>query len=215
MQQRCVDALRSEDWVDDEVLLYLLRNILTQRLFPHASVLIVDSIVLTLLIDSPDLAARNKKRPATSVEVTLRQCTADFAAALEGDSLLLLPLHCKGHWSLLVYRPSWSQWYCFDSMGTYHRARVEACLEALDRLKLVPATEETRVYFYDDMPRQPQSFECARYVLFYAFVLLKNYTDGEMREDARGFVRRLEREIPRVCEANRPAFEQQLLNVMG
>jgi hypothetical protein len=211
IRERSIAVLdpHSLDMVDDEVLFYLLRDVLVQRLFPTCRVCVIDPVVLALLIDSPELARKK------TTDATLRQCTREFAAALKNDALLLLPLHADNHWSLLAYRPQWRQWYCLDSMGAYHRQRALACLEALDRLKLVLGGDDARIHFYDDMPRQPGGHECARYVLFYAFVLLRNHADAAVRDSATAFAARLERELPHVRESHRPGFEAYLVRALG
>lgn len=206
LRERAIATLHSVESTDDDVLQYLLRDVLVHNLRVNATA--VDPAVLTLLVDSPTSLTGKKSGQ-------LRECRAAFAAALEQDSLLLLPLHSQGHWSLLCYRPAWRQWYCCDSMGALHLNRAKACMEALDRHLLVPVDEQTRSYFYDDMPRQPQSYECARYVLFYAFVLLRTFMDEKSHDDAVKFADALERELPLVCEANRPAFEGHLLRILG
>lgn len=209
--QRARDALHTEEWVDDVVLYHLLQDVLAHSFQSKSTggIVVIDPLNVALFIDSVSLS---KRKPIT--DPTLIQCRSQFRDACKRDALLLLPLHCDNHWSLMAYRPSFRQWYCCDSMGNYHRQRVLGCLDALDRLKLLSAEESTRVYFYDNLPRQPLSYECARYVLFYAFVMIKAATDASVSSDGVAYAARLEQDLPHVCEHNRAAFEAHLLKLL-
>lgn len=203
-QERAISALHSREWIDSDDLYYLLKDVLALRFSAASPVVVIDPIVTTMLIDSPKVTA-----------ATLRECRRQFKEAIDSDALILVPLHWGNHWSLLAYKPGFTQWYCCDSMGAYHRQRTVACLDALDRLKMIASGAGQRIFFYDDMPRQPLSYECARYVLFYAFVLLSAHIDAEASGDATEYAKRLERDLPLVNEENRVSFEERLLTMIS
>lgn len=197
--KRALAVLPTRELVDDDVLLYIMRHVLTAG---HDAI-VVDSIVLSLAIDQADAKS-------------IAAIGALFRDARETGTMIFVPVHEAIHWSLLVYRPVWHQWYSCDSIRDpggvgYHHRRHIRILAMLAQNDIVVA-EENSLFIYDDMPQQPEGFECARYVLFYTLALLSVFT--EYATDRTGCEERLECELRKVCEANRPAFEALLMTVM-
>lgn len=195
LRERAIATLPSRQCVDDDVLLYVARTLLAggRPLF------VMDTIVLAHALDQQDGKSRH----------TVAQ---DFTEAVQQQRLVVVPVYDAAHWSLLCYRPDWRQWYSMDSIRDqhgrgYHWRRHLAVLALLCDMKCLAAAE-ARILVYNDLPQQPGSYECARYVLFYVLVLLSVFARTDQEAEAQ---RELEVELRLVCEENRPAFEQQLV----
>ena len=200
-------SLSTESLIDSDVLFFLLREVLLTLSGSNGDEFcVIDPVIITFLIDSP----QNNRKKRQSDENTLKECKIEFEQAQSRDLTLLLPLHCSNHWSLMIYKPSWRQWYACDSAGAYHSQRQLACLDALDRLGLVsPVDRNIMIYTY--LPRQPASYECGRYVLFYAFVVISNMKAcGEQTIFDTG----LEQQLQLVNETNRVKFESFILKAL-
>ena len=115
---------------------------------------------------------RPRSAPNTGTRDALR---AQFKKATQDRALVLLPLHHDDHWSLLVYAPAWqSHRFVADSLQTYHEQRVLDAMARLDALRVV-AKRDAQVTFFDRLPEQLSDYECARYVVYYAFLAVHHY----------------------------------------
>jgi hypothetical protein len=190
LSQRALDTLHTETMFYDDTLLYMLQTIVGN------DGQVIDPIILSLLVD-----ARGKNE-----KINVSALQRRFQEAVERDLPIILPLNHNKHWSLLVTRPSWSQWYACDSVRNFHRRRAVDVLATLDRLHIHPV-KGTRIYFYDDMPEQPFSYECGHFLLFYAFVFIRILT---VSRDQGKSEAALEAELPLVCDRNRAGFEARL-----
>jgi hypothetical protein len=196
--KRSSSLLKSKKSFDDATVVHLLGVIAS----PEAT--IIDPVLISILVSKRGSLSQDDG----NVEGTRRR----FAEAVSCDRLVLLPLHHNNHWSLLAYRPAWTQWYHCDSVRGYHKARVVEVLACLDHFA-IGQSQDARIFFYDDMEEQPRAYECGRYVPFYAFVLLGNHLAHS--QDQAECERRLERELPLVCEEFRPGFQEQLCAIIA
>jgi len=195
------DLAAREKW-NDETLRAMLRLVVAEEEEAAVRVLLVDSLVLNLLVDAP------KKRPDTGTRDALR---AQFKEATQDRALVLLPLHHDDHWSLLVYAPAWHHWFVADSLQTYHEQRVLDVMARLDALRVV-AKRDAQVTFFDRLPEQLSDYECARYVVYYAFLAVHHYAavGGGGGGAAGEYGRALGADLTDVTPARLPAFERQL-----
>ncbi len=192
LRERAVATLSQREWMDDDVLLYLMRSVLCDA----ATCTIIDPIVMAAAVDRTD----KKSRGALA---------RDFVWACAAQKTVLVPVFESAHWSLMVYRAQWDQWYFCDSLRTHHRRHLQI-LALLAETHCIQAVK-SRVFIYNDLPVQPESYECARYVLFYTLAFLSVFTRhaGELEcRDA------LEHELRKVSEVNRGEFERRLVAVL-
>lgn len=199
IRKRALAVLPTRDLIDDDVVLYVMRQVLTAG---HNAT-VVDSIVLSIALDQADAKS-------------IAELGVMFRDARETGTIVFLPVYEATHWSLLVYRPAWHQWYSCDSIrdpdgvGYHHRCHIRI-LAMLAQNDIVIA-EENHLLIYDDMPEQPEGFECARYVFFYTLALLSVFT--ETATNRAQCEARLECALRKVCETHRPAFEALLTSVI-
>jgi hypothetical protein len=203
------EEVREQRRWNDTTLLALLRLVVASERRDCVEIEVIDPLVLSLLLES----GTGKKQERD--EKTVRHVRELFIAPRAGNGrapkLVLVPVYWEKHWSLLAYATQFHHWYVCDSLNNYNEQRVMDILILLNQLKVV-TRRDARIRFYDQLAQQESDYECGRYVVFYAFILLRNFTTPVSEEE---FQARVEEELRVVTPQNRPSFETQLLQLLG
>ena len=175
-------------WLDDEVVLQLFYFMAWRKRHTAAHVCLVDSCVAESVLRGSGQA---------------RHLRASFES---GAPLVLLPLVCGSHWSLLIWRAR--AWYHADSLAPFHARLAHATLERLDALGIVARQPGARLRSLA-LPRQRGGWECGLYVLQYALGAIA--ASKRAGDDERRFVRELRDYCELACGENRLLFTAALL----
>ena len=123
---------------------------------------------------------------------------------------LLIPIHNKTHWSLLVYRPRYRAWYSCDSSAPFHSDYVKSILCRLCERNFIKDNENHQVLVYNKLYRQDSDFECGLYTLLYAlvFVLAENKPTDEYHAY-------LDNELGQINEKTRLTYKNKLIHILS
>ena len=179
-------------WLEDEVVLQLFHFMAWRRRYTRRHVALIDPLVLCAMAKG-DVAHH------------ARALTAQFT---DGTPLLLLPLVCGSHWSLLMCRTATNTWYHADSLQPYHARLAHDTLQRLrfiEGVVLDPYASVTAVA----VPRQRGGWECGLYTLQYMLAAIEASRKAKTTEHR--FAVLLTKYCRLACDANLPLFTQRLL----
>lgn len=90
--------------------------------------------------------------------------------------LVLIPLHCDDHWSLLAYFHAWGLWIAIDSAAPMHRQHVLHTLYRLQKLGVLQDVEKQQLELRET--RQTTGYECGLCTTQAAVCILEAYGTG-------------------------------------
>ena len=187
---------RRGSWMDDYCVLHLFNLMAWKKGYRAAEVRMIDSVVAESMLrsrgqrqDRWHLAERFSRRP---------------------PPLILLPLVCGAHWSLLALRTGANRWYHLDSAHPYHAQLAARTLADLRAAAVVGAGEGA--HRVGGLAHQAGDWECGLYVLQYALMLVES--SREAGQDERAFVRILGEHVHIASDKNLLLFTQRVLRLL-
>lgn len=180
-------------WLDDIVVLHLFYFMASRKRYNKKQVRLVDSQVLFSVLKGDH--GRN--------ETHLREY-------LTGDPsipLILLPLVCGSHWSLLIYRTAANRWYHADSLWPYHEKLALDTFTQLHERRLVGSSGATLKHVR--VPRQREYWECGLYTLLNMLAAISASNRAGTNEQR--FAAFLKEHCRLACDENLLLFTQRLL----
>ncbi len=150
--------------------------------------------------------------PSVRDDAPIKRHLRDYFA--QGESpLVLVPLVCGSHWSLLVYRSRAQAWYHLDSLAPYHTQLAHQTVARLSRAGAVPGRRTRGGVTPIVMPRQREGWECGLYLLQYALLVIRASREAGPSHE-RTFYRRLCEYDDIACDENLVLFTEQLLKIV-
>lgn len=127
-------------------------------------------------IDSCFTATYANPPPANNNNSAVRRRTvghmATYFAPESEAAVTVIPIHDADHWSLMIYFNEQGVFYCFDSLGDYHREYKLSLLRRLCNDNILVRLRETRVVWVHSR-RQAELFECGQYVFMFLYSFLR------------------------------------------
>lgn len=154
--------------LDDECIDFFLRLFFKMKNLGETDVGYVASLLLQVL-RSPNAGA------AAAVSVVYRK-EIERRGRDDNPLPVVMPLHDKFHWSLLVRLPT-GKWVHYDSLAPMHRDVASGALSLLganggiDAMDCMRAVGDIGLAHWQP-PRQEDGWECGFYVLMYAHALI-------------------------------------------
>lgn len=163
-----IDVLYARRNLDDCHILMVVQ-MLADEMFPEMPnprhcIAHVDSCFTALYMDSPVNNDARRRRNTGHM--------ATYFAADSEASVTVMPIHDSDHWSLLIYFNEQGVFYCFDSLGDYHRDYKLRLLRRLCNDHILVRLRETRVVWVHSR-RQAELFECGQYVFMFLYSFLR------------------------------------------
>lgn len=181
--------------LDDQVVLQLFYFMAWRKGVTKRHALIVDPLLLDSVIQKGDHGRQ-------------RQYVLDtFQSGKEAAPLVVLPLVCGVHWSLLVYRQQANHWYHMDSMAPLHQSLAERTYMALVEAG-VGGNERTQLK-YVKVPRQVEGWECGLYTVQYMLAAMQASRRAASNESR--FRALLAEFCKFACDANLELFVSRVL----
>jgi hypothetical protein len=184
-------------WLDDISVLQLFYRMARAKRYAQSQVRLVDCCLLEAA-----LRGRSEKRAEN-----VRYLRRDFLNV----PLVLVPLVCGAHWSLLCFRTRGARWYHMDSLAPFHARLAQRTVAALEREGVAPrrAGEVERL----TVPQQRETWECGLYTLQYALMVCESSISAGGGAE-RTFLRELKLHRDIACDGNLLLFTQRVLEIV-
>lgn len=166
-----VDVLYARRKLDDRHIL-LVVQMLADEMFPEMPnprlcIAHIDSCFTELYMNPPVNNDVRRRRIINHMATYFAATNSEAAAAVT-----VIPIHDADHWSLLIYFNEQGVFYCFDSLGNYHREYKLSLLRRLCNDNILVRLRETRVMWVYSR-RQDELFECGQYVFMFLYSFLR------------------------------------------
>ena len=180
-------------WLDDLVVLHLFYFMASRKRYTKKQVRLVDSQILCSVLRGDHGSNAEHLRHYLSGDQTI--------------PLILIPLVCGSHWSLLIYRTGCNRWYHADSLRPYHEKLAHDTFTQLHERRLVASSGATLKQLM--VPRQREGWECGLYTLQYMLAAISASNRADTNEHQ--FFAALKEYCSLACDENLLLFTQRLL----